>query len=215
MMSNVKFTLVNMGTLSMNKFWGEVDRKRAPSATCTVLDLDGTRLLVDPSPYPEQLEQRLFAATGLRTGDVDMVFVTHHHADHRFGLELFTGKPWLMAADVLDEWRAASPQDESLINTFALAEHHLPGGVTLLPTPGHTRSHHSLAVNTAWGRLVVAGDAVMTLDFWEAGEVFNNSANVVQTRETIRQLKQIADLVIPGHGNYFLNPTHAAGQHDS
>jgi glyoxylase-like metal-dependent hydrolase (beta-lactamase superfamily II) len=204
-MSTVKFAIVNIGTLSMNRFWGETERKRAPSATCTLLDVDGTRLLVDPSPYPEQLEQRLFAATGLRTGDVDMVFVTHHHADHRFGLELFVGKPWLMASAALEEWRAATPQDEGIIGAFAPAERHLPGSVTLLATPGHTRSHHSLEVQSNWGRLIVAGDAAMTPDFFQAEEGFHNSADFSEARETIRHIKQIADLVIPGHGNYFIN----------
>lgn len=205
-MSDITFTIVNIGTLSLNKFWGETERKRAPSATCTLLDLNGTRLLVDPSPYPEQLEQRLFAATGLRTGDVDLIFVTHHHADHRFGLEMFAGRPWLMASAALDEWPATAPQDQSMAAAFAPAERCLPGNVTLLPTPGHTRSHHSLLVDTVWGRLVVAGDAVMTQDFYAAEEGFHNSADLALARETIRQIKQIADLVIPGHGNYF--PTH-------
>jgi glyoxylase-like metal-dependent hydrolase (beta-lactamase superfamily II) len=204
-MTNNRFTVVNIGTLSMNKFWGESERKRSPSATCTLLDLDGLRVLVDPSPYPEQLEQRLFATTGLHVVHVDLVFVTHYHADHRFGLELFSHKPWLMAAAGLDEWRQTSPQHDPLMGDFAPAETHLPAGVRLLPTPGHTRSHHSLVMETAWGTVVVAGDAVMTADFFTAEEGFHNSVDHVQARETIRHIKQVANVVVPGHGNYFLN----------
>jgi glyoxylase-like metal-dependent hydrolase (beta-lactamase superfamily II) len=202
--SAVRFTIVNIGTLSMNKFWDETERKRSPSATCTLLDIDGLHLLVDPSPYPEQLEQRLFATTGMRLVNIDMVFVTHYHADHRFGLELFAGKPWFMAFNALVEWRQTSPQDASLISQFAPIEGHLPPGVSLLPTPGHTIAHHSLVVDTANERLVVAGDAVMTSDYFDVGEGFHNSVDFQQAHATIMHIRQIADIVIPGHGNYFL-----------
>ena len=56
MTNRVDFTIVNIGTLSMNKYWGETERKRSPNATCTLLDISGLHLLVDPSPHPEQLD---------------------------------------------------------------------------------------------------------------------------------------------------------------
>ena len=52
----VQFVIINIGTLSMNKFWGETERLRSPSATCTLLQAGGTRLLVDPSPEPATQE---------------------------------------------------------------------------------------------------------------------------------------------------------------
>ena len=88
----VRFTIVNIGTLSMNKFWGETERLRSPSATCTLLQAGGKRLLVDPSPDSEPLARLLFERTGLRPEAVDAVFCTHWHGDHRFGLALFEGK---------------------------------------------------------------------------------------------------------------------------
>jgi glyoxylase-like metal-dependent hydrolase (beta-lactamase superfamily II) len=207
MTDHITFTIVNIGTLSMNKFWGETDRKRSPNATCTLLDIDGLHLLIDPSPHPEQLEQRLFATTGLRLNNIDMVFVTHFHADHRFGLELFSGKPWLMASAGLEEWRAAAPQDQTLINAFSPAENHLPTDVTLVATPGHTRAHHALRAQTGQGRLVIAGDAVMTIDFFAAVEGFHNSLDFAAARESIQLIHSSADIIVPGHGNYFI-PKH-------
>ena len=41
----VKFTILNIGTLSMNKFWGETERLRSPTATCTLLEAGDRRLL--------------------------------------------------------------------------------------------------------------------------------------------------------------------------
>ena len=205
----LSFTIVNIGTLSMNKYWGETERKRAPSATCTLLDVDGIHVLVDPSPYPEQLQQRLFATTGLRLNNIDLVFVTHYHADHRFGLELFAGKPWLMSAAGIEEWRAAAPHEQSLINAFSPAEKHLPAGVSMLATPGHTRAHTSLQACTREGCLVVAGDAVMTRDFFAAAEGFHNSVDLVAARDSIHHIAQVAALIVPGHANYFVNNSSA------
>jgi glyoxylase-like metal-dependent hydrolase (beta-lactamase superfamily II) len=205
MSGNVQFTIVNIGTLSANKFWHETARVREPTATCTLLETGGRRLLVDPSPEPELLEPMLFARTGLRPGDVDLVFMTHFHGDHRFGLSLFAGKPWLMASAGLAEWGERSPQEAGLIGHVQPAEGRLPEGIDLLPTPGHTMGHHSLIAGTRWGTLVVSGDAVMTGEFFEAEEGYRNSTDFERAAETIRSIKRAAALVIPGHGNVILN----------
>jgi glyoxylase-like metal-dependent hydrolase (beta-lactamase superfamily II) len=201
----VQFTIINIGTLSMNKFWDETERMREPSATCTLLQAGGKRLLVDPSPHPAPLAQQLFDRTGLRPEAIDAVFCTHWHGDHRFGLALFEDKPWLMAEAGLVEWRARAPQDAGLIDRFVPAKEKLPQGVDLVPTPGHTMGHHSLIADTKWGKLIVAGDAAMTPEFLAAEEGFHNSIDFTQAADTIRQIKGMAKLVIPGHGNLILN----------
>jgi glyoxylase-like metal-dependent hydrolase (beta-lactamase superfamily II) len=199
------FTIVNIGTLSVNKFWGETERQRSPSSTCTLLERGSVRLIVDPSPAPQILEERLFATTGLRPSSIDMVFVTHHHGDHRFGLDLFDGKPWTMSEAGLRDWRDQSPGEAATVDRFTPAEHALPPWALLMPTPGHTRSHCSLRVETHWGTLVVAGDAVMTQEFFAAEDGFHNSADFDLVRTTIRKIKDAAELVIPGHGNMIIN----------
>jgi len=202
--STAKFTVVNIGTLSMNKFWGETERLRSATATCVLLEIEGHRLLVDPSPGPDLLEPMLFARTGLRPVDIDAVFITHFHGDHRFGLELFARASWLMAAPGLGEWREHSPQDAETIARFLPAEGRLPEGIGLFASPGHTHGHHALVADTRWGRLIVAGDAVMTQDFYDAEEGYHNCVDFGQATETIRQIKRSADVVIPGHGNLIL-----------
>jgi glyoxylase-like metal-dependent hydrolase (beta-lactamase superfamily II) len=205
MPANVRFTIVNIGTLSMNKFWGETERVRSPTATCTLLQAGDKRVLVDPSPGPHLLKPQLFACTGLRPADVDAVFVTHWHGDHRFGLALFEGKPWLMAAKGLAEWKQQRPEDAELAGRFLPAEGQLPTGIDLFPSPGHTLGHCSLLADTQWGPLIVCGDAVMTPEFYEAEEGFHNSIDFDQAADTIRAIKGAARLVIPGHGNVVLN----------
>jgi N-acyl homoserine lactone hydrolase len=197
----VRFAVIHIGTLSRNKFWGENERRRQGTATCTLLEADGQRLLVDPSPEAALLESLLYAHSGLQMANIDRVFVTHFHADHRVALEAFPGVPWLMARAGLEEWREGSPQEAGLIDRFQQAEGRLPAGIELLATPGHTRGHHALQAATPRGRLVVAGDAVMTEEFLAAEEGYHNSVDFDQARRTIRELKQSALLLIPGHGN--------------
>ena len=201
----VDYTIVNIGTLSINKYWGEKQRLRQTSATCTLLRTKQKNVLIDPSPYPQELEKMLFANTGLTPDKIDIVFATHFHGDHLFGLELFPDAIWLMAQVGLDEWLMASRGKQTQIHKFKSAEGNLPEEIHLLSSPGHTFGLHSLVMETQWGDLVVAGDAVMTVDYFEQEEGYSNSVDYNLATETIQDIKKTAALVIPGHGNVILN----------
>ncbi len=135
------FRIINIGVLSQNKFWGETARMREDiSATCTLLEVGGHRILVDPSPRREPLEALLYNRAGLRPDAIDMVYVTHWHGDHLFGLRLFEHATWLMAEAGIAEWRERAPEYGHLSDRFRPAEAGLPEGVALFParaTPRH------------------------------------------------------------------------------
>jgi len=208
---SVRLTIVNIGCLSMNKFWGETERVREPSATCTLLESGDRRVLVDPSPHPDELAALLFDATGLRPEAIDTIYVTHHHRDHRYGMDLFPHARWLMAEDALAEWRERVPEDAETISRFVPAEGQLPDGIGLYHAPGHTYQLHALSMDSAWGRLIVAGDAVMTPDFLDAEQGFHNSVDFDLASDTLHWIKADADLIVPGHGNVILNKRRAQG----
>lgn len=200
------FRIINIGTLSQNKFWGETARMREDiSATCTLLDVNGRRLLVDPSPMREPLERMLFNRSGLRPDAIDMVYVTHWHGDHLFGLRLFEHATWLMAADGIAEWKEKAPKYRHLADRFLPAEGALPAGVDLFPAPGHTPTLTALKTETDWGTLIIAGDAVMNREYLAAEEGYHNSVDFDLAADTVRRIKAAADLVIPGHDNLLLN----------
>ena len=91
-----------------------------------------------------------------------------------------------------------------LIGRFLPASERLPQGIHLFPSPGHTFGHHGLRMDTRWGRLIVAGDAVMTQDFFDAEEGFHNCVDFGLATQTIRTIKERAEWVIPGHGNLIM-----------
>ena len=130
------FRIINIGVLSQNKFWGETARMREDiSSTCTLLEVGGHRIIVDPSPRREALEAALFNHAGLRPDAIDMVYVTHWHGDHLFGLRLFEHAAWLMAEVGIAEWRERAPEYRHLSDRFQPARLGCPRASRSIPRP--------------------------------------------------------------------------------
>jgi N-acyl homoserine lactone hydrolase len=112
----------------------------------------------EPVPHPENVPR-----------DAVCVINTHLHFDHCGGNRLFAGVPIHVQARELADARA---DDDYTIPEWvdfegaAYVEHDgeaevLPG-VRLLPTPGHTRGHQSVLVDTPDGLVVLGGDVAYT-----------------------------------------------------
>ena len=63
--------------------------------------------------------------------------------------------------------------------------------------------HHSLLFECAGQKVVIAGDAVMTRDFFAHRQGYFNSVDFALAAQTIERIATIADVVVPGHDNYF------------
>jgi hypothetical protein len=53
---------------------------------------------------------------------------------------------------------------------------------------------------------LIAGDAVPTQDHFLAGQVLPDAHDIAAAQESMREVYEIADLIVPGHDNLFLNP---------
>lgn len=206
-----RWDIITIGNISRNRYWGESDDKgyRSAICTCTLVTLsDGTRLLVDPSLKEEDaLSVELNRRTGLQLADVTSVFLTHEHGDHHFGLKHFPNARWLAASPVAEALNATGQYTK----TIEAVEGRVFDTIDILHTPGHTLSHHSLRFDCEGHSVVIAADAAMTRDFWRDRRGYFNSADFDLATQTIQYLTTVADIVIPGHDNYFLNPRGAKG----
>ena len=103
------------------------------------------------------------ATIGMTPADVDLVINCHLHVDHAGGNAAFRGTPILVQPQELD---AARGDDYTIAEDIDLAhgsyavregEHEPLPGIRVLPTPGHSPGHQSVAIDTDAGRLILAG----------------------------------------------------------
>jgi len=202
--SNVKrWDVITIGNLSRNRYWGESDARgvRAAICTCTLISGEGFHILVDPSlADAAEMARELDRLTGTRPCDITAVFVTHEHGDHLAGIAHFPDAEWL-----------ASPAVAELINKSGKLPRVVKGAVDrlldsidVIPTPGHTDTHHSLHFDCDGLSIVIAGDSVATRDFFRERRGYFNAVDFEISARTMDKLAAMADIIVPGHDNYFL-----------
>jgi glyoxylase-like metal-dependent hydrolase (beta-lactamase superfamily II) len=198
-----RWDVITVGNLSRNRYWGEPDTAavRSVLCTCTLIVGDEFALLVDPSVKDAaEMARELDRRTGKKPDYITACFVTHEHGDHWAGLENFPKAKWLAApavADALNRTARLSKQIDG-------AEKRLLDAIDVVPTPGHTASHHALRFDCDARSIVTAGDAVATRDFFRDRRGFYNSVDFDQAARSMDKLAALADIIVPGHDNYFL-----------
>jgi glyoxylase-like metal-dependent hydrolase (beta-lactamase superfamily II) len=215
--------IISIGTLSRNRLWNEQEQLRTAHATTSLIRAGDRNILIDPGLPPPALRARLFERTGLAPEKIDTIFLTNFREAHRSGLSLFP-KAKVLAHEIelqscaqrlkrlIDE---APEQDEDrqyfmkeleLLETLTPAPDELAAGISIFPLFGYTAGQCGLLVAAPTTTTLIAGDAVPTLDHFLAGQVLPDASNIDQAQESMREVYEIADLVVPGHDNIFVNP---------
>ncbi len=216
---SARVDIINIGTLSRNPLWEEAAPVRPAHATTTLIRDDDATILVDPSLPPELMDHRLFERAGIRADHVDAVFLTNFSPIHRRGIELFSGADWyigeleretvLAALNAVLEGRREGVGEVSfeeveaetqLLGKLQAAPEKFSSHVDFFPSYGAAPGSASLLINAA-RTIVVAGDAVVTRDYFEQGRVWDRSADAESAKESFRELADIADAIVPGHDN--------------
>jgi hypothetical protein len=219
----MEVTIISIGTLSKNPLWNERTPVRTSHATTTLITVDKRKLLVDPSLPAELLDGRLFERTGLRLPAITDVFLTNWRPAHRRSLPALAHAKWWMhelerdaaeralddstaRPDIDAETKKLINQELELLKKIESAPDELVDGVSIFPLPGYTVGQCGLICSLPTQTLIVAGDAVPTSGHFSAGQVFQEAFDLDQSKASMAEMYEIADLIIPGHDNIFVNP---------
>lgn len=197
-----RWDIITIGNLSRNHYWGESDGHayRPALCTCTLLQGRHFRLLVDPSLADgERMAAALDRRTGLEIADIDAVFITHAHGDHHYGLKHFPDARWMAAPPVAETLGGSGLYHKK----FEAVQGPLFDIIDILHTPGHTEHHYSLRFDWEGKSVVIAADAAVTRDYWLNRRGYFNSEDFEQAAATMDELVPQADVIVPGHDNYF------------
>ena len=205
-MTDLRLDVIAIGSLARNKYWNEKTSVREEYATATLVRSGEAAILVDPGWPAEVLRAALYYRAGLEPAVVTHVFLTHFDPAHRRGIALFPKATWWMYEEEIrwedDELPPDAPE-RKILARFEAAPERLAPGVDLYPTVGHTPGHASLLVCTAVEGTLLAGDAVLTRDHFEHGDLGEAPYDLARAKETLRDLVEAADAVVPGHDNLF------------
>ncbi|MBI1387507.1 MAG: MBL fold metallo-hydrolase [bacterium] len=200
--------IIQIGCLSQNSFWSEETPQRPQLCTITLIETDRRRMLVDPGfESLESARTLLDRRAGLQVEDIDTVLLTHFHASHARGLGYFENATRLMSRTEIHRAQKNSHSLETIahwLNSIDPIEEHSPEGVEVIQTPGHTHGSASFLFETRDGMVVVAGDAVLTFDHFDARDPDGRAEDEYAARRAIDQIAKVGDVVIPGHDNYFV-----------
>jgi glyoxylase-like metal-dependent hydrolase (beta-lactamase superfamily II) len=169
---------------------------------------------------------RLYERTGLKPEQIDSVFLTNFRPAHRAGLAVFPKAKVLIheveqqatrqhlerliqEAPAEDIDRGYLKQELKLLGSLTAAEDRVAEQLDLFPLPGYTPGTCGLLIKLPTSSVLVAGDAVATQDHFLAGQVLPDSYDIEGGQESLREVYEIADLIIPGHDNVFVNPRSA------
>jgi N-acyl homoserine lactone hydrolase len=160
---------------------------------------------IDEVYQPECVQlDRALGAVGIEASSIVGVVNSHLHFDHCGQNQLLYGAdvPFFLQQLEVDEverdrfytdaeWALPPVAQRRLLDgDFEIAE-----GVTVLATPGHTPGHQSVVVESAVGRIVVAGQAVWELQEFvdeqvTVSNVFSDEFNDLAT-DSIRRIKAL------------------------
>jgi glyoxylase-like metal-dependent hydrolase (beta-lactamase superfamily II) len=180
----------------------------------------GVRTWVDPEEEIGPQLQHL----GFSPRDVRWVILTHLHTDHAGGLHHFPDSDilvtrtelrlasgamgrlrgylpnrwpqWFQPTAIDFEGEPWGPFSSSLPLTDA-------GDITLLPTPGHTAGHMSVAVRSDDRLVLLAGDTSYTQSLMREGIADGVTNDTATARDTLRRLQRLTQaeptIYLPSH----------------
>lgn len=228
------YRVVSIGAFAAHPLWGERTPVRTGHATTTLVRTRDRVIIIDPGLPPQALEARLRERANLAPAQVTDVFLTSFHPDTHRGITLFEDARWLIhepereavgvqlataLKDLLTrrEDQGGVAKDQSLLSVLQAevavlqrcepAPQTIVEGVDIFPLPGVSPGCCGVLLSLPRFTLLIAGDAVPSVEHIEQGKVPTTAADLEQARESFVEAVEVADLIIPGRDNLVVNPT--------
>lgn len=225
--------VISIGTLAANPLWEEKVPVRAAHATTTLIRSGDRTILVDPGLPDRAIAARLFERAGIKPEAVTHVFLTCFRPDVFRGILAFDRAKWWINQNEREQigvplveklQEAAAAEDAELKEALELdvgilrrcepAPDELAPHVSQFPlygvTPGLTGVLVAMPGTASGGATVlIAGDAVPTVEHLERAMVLDSAVDVMRARESFGEAVEIADIIVPGRDNMVVNPVKA------
>lgn len=177
----------------------ELERGWLACSTATLIKSNGKLIISDPGCNREKLLEAL-DKEGLKPENINFVFLTHGHVDHSLLAGIFKNAKFVTFENLM--------YDKDLQLEFK--DNILGQDTKIIKTPGHSAEHLSLVVNTEKGKYVISGDVFWWIDGEEQVVNINKEdtahpaeLNMKELRKSRKKILEIADYIIPGHGDIF------------
>lgn len=142
---------------------------------------------------------------------IDKLFISHLHFDHCSNLDLFrNSKIYINEKELNNLYENNDDSDlykpllkiinEYDVNTFN-DEINISNNIKTVLTYGHTVGHSSLEFKQGERRILVAGDAIKSLNDYLNSNEYGNAQNPDEYIKTKENIKNNYDVIIPGHSD--------------
>lgn len=156
---------------------------------------------------------------GWTADEIDIVINTHLHCDHCGGNSKFRrAKFYVQREEWIEAFDPIAPEapfydrasfDKYAVNYFNWefldGDSHILPGLDVITTPGHTRGHQSVLINTEDGVLCVSGDICNVSENVNENLEPNIVIMVPETYESFKRIRQFAHYILPGHDPHIDN----------
>lgn len=219
----VEYRVVSVGALSHHRLWGEAAPVRTAHATTTLVSEANRLILVDPSLPGPALAARFNERTGRQLSDVTDVFCTTLRPVHRRSIGALGEAAWWVAEGELETYRehlknlrdtagrlsrdeVADVEGElKLLDRFRPAPERFGQQTGLFPLAGPSPGSAGLLLTPPAATIVIAGDAALTREHVERGQVWAGCADAEAAVASLGDVLELADVIIPGHDNLILS----------
>ena len=178
-----------------------VDEGTYANSSVILINSNDKKILVDAGSFADR--KNLIDALdheGLKPVDIDIVIVTHAHLDHTANLNLFKRADFIAKHSPQSNGVMLSGSN-NIVKSISVDNMEVAEGVNTILTPGHIEAHISVVVETDNGVAVVCGDAIQTANQIDVSNKPKTVLNMKAFEESRKKILDIADYVIPGHGD--------------